>query len=60
MDADRKDEATSGEQAPLEPSGQPVMVATSRLRAHPLSLAIYGDEAADPELVASIAPVRCA
>ena len=55
MDTDRKSEAKLGEQAPLEPNSQPVPVATSRLRPHPLSHAIYGDEPADPELATSIA-----
>ena len=55
MDADWKNDDKLGEQAPLDPSSQPVLVATSRLRPHPLSLAIYGDEPADPELATSIA-----
>ena len=48
-------EAQSGEQAPPRPTGQPAMVATGSLQPNPLSLAIYGDEAVDLELAASIA-----
>jgi DNA modification methylase/ParB-like chromosome segregation protein Spo0J len=55
MEADLENGPTQSNEASLEPASQPLMVATSRLQPHPLSLAIYGDELTDPELVASVA-----